>query len=369
MATFSRPIQVDQRSAIRNLDWTLLGSAALLLFIGLVSLFSIGHRDGEPYLKKQVAMAVIGLVPFALFFFAPADLWRRFASVLYGLNVIMLAAVLKVGSSANGAQRWIDLKFMQFQPSELAKLLVVLTLSSFLVARADQIKKPSTFLLSFLHVGVPAVLIALQPHYGGALVLVVIWLGISLAAGVPFRFIACAVILLGFAAVLAVKVPGAFHGYHLKRLKAMARPDKSGASWQQDRAQVALAAGGIFGTGLGKGTQHLPEQQNDFIFTVLGEELGLAGCTLILTAFGFFFYRLWLAFVRTKDLFGRAVIAGILSLLAIHTMINIGMVIGLFPVIGLWLPFMSAGGSSLWLCMACVALALNLRRREKALLF
>lgn len=366
---FARPIHVDQRSIRRNFDWTLLGSACLLLFIGLVSLMSIGHRVGEPFLKKQLLMAIIGLGPFALFFFVPVEVWRRIAAALYVCNLLILAFVLKFGASANGAQRWIDLKFMQFQPSELAKMLVVLTLASFFASNSHRLDKPVTFLLSFLHVAVPAFLIAMQPHYGGAAVLIIVWLGVSLAAGVPMKYLAAAILLLGVGSVAAVKIPGALHGYHLKRLKALARPDKSGASWQQDRAQVALAAGGVFGTGLMHGTQGLPEQQNDFIFTVLGEELGLAGCALILAAFSFFFYRIWVALVRAADPYHRILAGGIFALLAFHTVVNLGMVVGILPVVGLWLPFMSAGGSSLWLCMACVGLLLQLRKREKPLLF
>ncbi len=353
----------------RQFDWPLFLTSLALLALGLLSLYSVGLRDHGPYFKKQIAMAVVGLAPFALFYFVRPDFWKRIATPLYLFNLLILGAVLIVGVTNNGAQRWIDLKFVQFQPSELAKLLTILTLASFFVARAEKLNRLSTFALSFLHVAVPALLIARQPHYGGALVLIVVWLSISIATGVPVKFIVAAVALLLVGVVVAVKTPGAIHDYHLKRIRAMRVEDKAGASYQQDRAQVALGAGGLFGTGLFHGKQSLPEQQNDFIFTVLGEELGLVGSTVIIAAFGFFFYRLWLVMFHAKEPYYRMLAAGVLGLLAFHAAVNIAMVLQLFPVVGLWLPFMSAGGTALWLCMACMGLMLNGRGRAKQSLF
>jgi rod shape determining protein RodA len=250
----------------------------------------------------------------------------------------------------------------------MAKILTVVTLASFLGARQASIGKLSTFALSFLHVAVPATLIAKQPHYGGAMVLIVIWLSVCIAGNVPMKFIAASIVLLVVGGIGATQVPGLFHDYHLKRIQAM-QEDKQGASYQQDRAQVALGVGGVAGTGLLKGRQSLPEQQNDFIFTVVGEEMGLVGSTLVLFAFGFFFYRIWLVMLSASEPYYRMLAAGVLGLLAFHTIINLGMVLQLLPVVGLWLPFMSAGGTALWLCMACVGLLLRVRMKERPILF
>jgi rod shape determining protein RodA len=344
-------------------------SASVLLAVGLLTLYSVGLRVGESFFRKQVVMVVIGLVPFGIFFSVNPPWWRKAAWVLYAVNVVVLAAVLFVGTSTNGAQRWIDLKFMQFQPSEMAKILTVVTLASFLSARQPKIGRLSTLALSFAHVAIPAFLIAKQPHYGGAMVLVVIWLCVCLAGNVPIKHLAVSVAVLVAGVVSVAQVPGFLHDYHLKRLEAMRQEDKQGVSYQQDRAQVALGVGGLTGTGFMKGRQSLPEQENDFIFTVVGEELGLVGSTLVLAAFGFFFYRIWLVMLDARDPYLRMLVAGVLGILAFHTIVNLAMVSQILPVVGLWLPFMSAGGTALWLCMACVGLVLRVRANEKPILF
>lgn len=352
---------LGRRSGPRGFDWMLLGSAAILLFIGLVLLYSVSIRLGPSIFRKQVMMAIVGLVPFSIFFFINPQWWRQAAWILYIVNVVILTAVLFVGTSSNGAQRWIDFKFMQFQPSEMAKILTVVTLASFLAARQASIGKLSTVALSFVHVAVPAFLIARQPHYGGAMVLLVIWLCVCLAGNVPTRLVAVSLVVLVAGIVAVAQIPGALHDYHLKRLQAMGQDDKQGTNYQQDRAQIAIGVGGFSGTGLFKGRQTLPEQENDFVFTIAGEELGLVGSSLVLAAFAFFFYRTWLVMLGAADPFLRMLVAGVLGMLAFHAILNMAMVLQLLPVVGLWLPFMSAGGTALWLCMASVGLLLRIR--------
>jgi len=336
---------------------------------GFLSLYSVGIRDGDNIVRKQAVMAMIGIGPFAAFFFVDPDWWRRIAWLLYGVNVVVLTAVLFIGTSQNGAQRWIDLKFMQFEPSEMGKLFVVLTLASFLAVRQDSIAKLSTFCLSFVHVAIPAFLIAKQPHYGGAMVLIVIWLCVCLAGNVPVRFVGTALAVLVAGAIAATQVPGILHGYHLRRIEALEQSGNKNANYQQDRARVALGAGGIVGDGWLRGRQTLPEQENDFVFTVLGEEFGLLGGVIIVGTFGLFFYRMWLVMLGASEPYHRMIVAGLLGMLAFHTIVNLGMVVQLLPVVGLWLPFMSAGGTALWLCMASVGLLLKIRSKERPILF
>jgi rod shape determining protein RodA len=363
LASLARP------AAAKRFDWLLLLSALILVGIGFLSLYSVGLRDGGNYLRKQIAMGIIGVVPFSLFYFVEPQAWRRIALPLYVLNVVVLAAVLFLGTSINGSQRWIDLKFMQFQPSEMAKLLTVVTLASFLASRQSSMGKFSTFALSFAHVAVPAFLIAKQPHYGGAMVLIVAWLCVCVAGNVPIKLLAGSVVVLSVLVVSASQIPGLLHDYHLKRLESMQHEDREGTGYQQERAAVALGVGGLVGDGFAKGRQSLPEQENDFIFSVLGEETGLVGTTLILAAFAFFFYRAWLVMLNAADPYLRMLAGGVIGILAFHTIINIAMVVQILPVVGLWLPFMSAGGTALWLCMACVGLLLRIRASEKPILF
>ncbi len=187
---------------------------------------------------------------------------------------------------------------------------------------------------------------------------------------------------LGVVAALALLVigflfthPASMPGYHDKRIKDWqfggTAKSQSGVGFQTYQAEMAFGVGGVVGTGIGKGQQgeNIPEQETDFIFTIIGEELGLVGCSLVLAAFAFFFYRLWLVMYRATDPYYRMLAAGVLGMLAFHTFVNLFMVTQMLPVIGLWLPFFSYGGTAMWLCMAAVGLVVNVRARERPILF
>ena len=369
---------VDTRK-IPRLDFWLVLAAVLLMTSGFMAQYSEGiTRDGGANFRKQLLNAVIGIVPFGIFAWVNPRFWQRMAVPIYVVNLLMLMSVLVTGKAAKGAARWIDVGPLQFQPSELAKLLIVLTLASFYSARQDRLQQPSTFLLGLAHAVVPALLIFKQPHLGAFTVVMVAWFAISLVAQVPLKYLlgilAAGLLLVG--GVLAVPSLRAkvLDDYQQKRIEGMkSKSDRKGKNWQTDRAEIAFAVGGVSGAGFTNGMQKrghfIPEQHNDFIFTVVGEEGGLVGCTLVLTIFGFFFYRIFVIMHLATDPYYRMVAAGIFAVLGFHTFVNIAMVLQIVPVVGLWLPFLSYGGTALWLCMACVGMLLNLRRREKPLLF
>jgi rod shape determining protein RodA len=348
----------------------LIIAAAILIAFGLACLFSEGihNKDGGAFFRKQLINLGLGIVPFALFAVSSPKAWMRAWPVLYAINLVSLLAVLLHGSAKNGSARWIEIGSVQFQPSEMAKIFTVITLASFYVMRREEINKLSTFLLGLLHVSVPIVLIFLQPHTGAAMVICVVWLAVSLAAQVPFRFLGptclAGVLLLGALVLFPEKFPMLIHPYQLKRMKQM-------HGFQTTQAKIALGSGGIVGAGFCKGEviKNIPEVENDFVFTIAGEELGLVGCTLILAAYAFLFYRIWLVMLHATEPFYRMLVTGILGILVFHTIVNLSMITGILPVIGLWLPFMSYGGTALWLCMTCVAIVLNVRRRERPILF
>lgn len=365
------------KRAPRRVDWYLLLGCLILLSFGLLALFSKAYGTSSKDFHKQVFNVLVGLVPFAVLWAVKPKFWMRAANVLYFVNLGMLALVLAIGQNRNGADRWIDLGFTNFQPSEAAKILVVLTLATFFARRHDQIHKFSTFALSFLHVAVPVALIVKQPHLGASIAILVTWLCVCLAAQVPWKFVLGAgTAVVGFLAI-AFTVPAVgdlfIKDYHLKRLEAMFVKDEKGKSFQTDRAAIAFGAGGLFGAGFLKGEQKkldtIPFQNTDFVFTIIGEEGGLVGGSLVLIAFGFFFYRIWLIYLHATEPYYRMIAAGILGMLAFHTIVNLAMVLQLLPVVGLWLPFMSYGGTAMWLCMACVGLLLNVRNRERPVLF
>jgi rod shape determining protein RodA len=350
-------------------------SAGVLLLIGLMSLYSIDRGGDSGYFRSQATKIVIGIVPaVAMFLVHPKWLQRR-SSIIYALSLICLMLVFLAGRSAKGAQRWIDFGPIEFQPSELAKFFLAITLAAFFANRIGEAKSLKTYLLSLAHLGIPLLLVLKQPHLGGALSLLIIWLGISLVAGTPPKFLA-ATVAATFAILLTGYYTNVLPDYQLKRVKefVMGSQNKDADSrFHQQRALISFGSGGISGQGYlkgeHKGTGFVPEQQTDYISTVIGEEGGLIGCTLLLGAFAFFLYRVWLVMFQAVDPFMKLAAAGILSYLAFHTVANLGMNLELLPVVGLWLPFMSFGGTALWLCMASVALVLNIRGREPSGMF
>lgn len=357
-----------------QLDPWLLGATAFLLFAGFAALYSQSSTAPEAGLfRKQVILTMIGLVPFAIFWRVHPEFWRRVSPVLYFVSVALLALVMVAGSTIGGSQRWINFGFMQFQPSELSKLLLAITLSAYYANRIDQVKRLSVFLVSLLHIVPIAYLVFIQPHLGATLVVITVWLAISIAAGVPWKFILGALALGLTLFSFAIVVPGVLTAEQKSRLGFVSSQDSSDDHYQQQRARLAFGVGGLMGSGYLQGEQKegrfIPEQENDFIFTVIGEEGGLVGSALVLSAFGFFFFRVWLVAVRAVDPFARMVAVGIFAMLAFHMTVNLAMNLGLGPVVGLWLPFISYGGTAMWLCLACVGLLTGLRRMERERMF
>jgi rod shape determining protein RodA len=368
----------EQKRGAR-IDWFLIASTVILLVIGLMSLYSEGiSRDHGSSFRKQLVFALIGIVPFAIFALVQPKFWQRISWWLYGLNVLALVAVRFLGSEKKGAERWIEVGPVQFQPSEMAKLLTIITLATFFASRQSSIHTFRTFALSFLHIAVPLGLILVQPHLGAAMVVVACWFAISLVAGVPLKFLggtaAAMVALVGLVLFVPAVPRLVLQPYQISRLEGLlGQDDDKGKGWQTDRAQIAFGVGGLMGTGFTKGEQKIghfiPEQHNDFIFTVVGEEGGLIGSTLVLLAFGFFFFRVWLVMFSATDVYYRMLAAGVFAALFFHMFVNVAMVLKVLPVVGLWLPFLSYGGTALWLCLACVGLLVGVRRREAPMLF
>jgi rod shape determining protein RodA len=373
MAGISVSPQTGSRT-LRRIDWWLLVSAGLLLLIGLAALYSIDHsRRGSSIFEGQVLRVLVGLVPLAVMLKVQPRFWQRWSSLLYAINLILLGAVLVVGIRGGGAVRWVDFGPFEFQPSEMSKLITALTLAAFFADRQDKIDRFSTFALSFLHILAPAILVFKQPHLGATIVLIVIWLSISIVARVPARFIMAPIIAVVALLTAGLFVPGILKDYQKERLVSMVRGSEQDERFQAVRAEIAFGSGGVTGAGFLKGEQkaggYVPEQHTDFIFTVVGEEGGFVGCALVVGAFAFFFYRGWLIMFKLTDQFAKLVAAGILGALAFHTIVNLYMNVQLMPVVGLWLPFLSYGGTAMWLCLASVGLLVRLRQAEKPLLF
>ena len=353
----------------RDVDWLLVGATALLVLYGVVVLVSStrGATEAATFLRARSMHLVIGGV--ALLVAGTID-YRRlagWAQVLYVGTLLLLASVFVLGETRLGAQRWIVLGPLGgFQPSELAKLAIIVTLARHL----DSVKTLPRLrsLLPFgAHVALPMLLIVRQPDMGTALVLFGILAAMLYVAGARPRDLA------GVAAAGAVALPFLWqflHDYQRRRLAAFLDPaaDPLGAGYALIQAKIAVGSGQLFGKGLFAGTQNLlrfiPEQHTDFIFTVVGEEFGLLGATVLLGLYLVWIWRALAIAAGARDRLGALIATGIATMVAFHVIVNVGMTIGLMPVTGIPLPLLSYGGSSLLTTLAGTGMLLGIWGRR-----
>lgn len=366
---------------LRSYDWTLLLAALALCCIGALLVWSATRTrllaDGanpQTYLAKHLLNTALGAALLFLAARADARVFRLIAPVLYVGSVLGLLAVFAIGSTINGAHAWIVLGGgFEIQPAEFAKLGVIAALAVLFAQRAATRRAgtppgPKDLLAAGVLVSIPLALIMLQPDLGSALVLASASLGVLIAAGVRARWIVGLLALAVLGAVLAVKA-GVLADYQLARFAAFAHPgrDPQGVAYNITQAHIAIAHGGWFGQGLFHGAQtrgaFVPEQQTDFVFSVAGEELGFVGSVVIIGLLGVVLWRgLRIAAASTGA--SRLIAAGIVCWLGFQAFENIGMNLGLTPVTGLPLPFISYGGSSMFAQGIALGLLQAIHRRS-----
>lgn len=399
----------------RSFDWALLGAVIVLLLTGLSAIFSATHGTaaGPEEVQRQliyVVPAVVAMV--AMLFYDYGWLFSLSRWVYWG-NIGLLAAVLVMGHSALGAQRWINLGFMTIQPSEFAKLALIITLAKLLSMRPA--RDPSVLLPVALHVAIPFALIFKQPDLGTSLVFCAITAGMLFWSGLPGPIMfalaspilsvsakligwplwACYIAAVAFWAwrffrapnlwkaalvgvnlVAAVAIPmlwGLLKPYQRQRLVVFMNPeaDPLGSGYHIIQSKVAIGSGGAYGKGFLEGTQtqlhFIPEQHTDFIFSVVGEEFGFVGGLALIAVYLFVVWRGISIAMRAKDDYGSLMAVGIVSMFLFHFFVNIGMTIGIMPVTGIPLPFISAGGTSLLTNAAAIGLLLSVSIRRRKL--
>ena len=361
--------------------WLTFATLALLLF-GTVLVwaatknwFASQHLDPQYYLKRHLINMAIGLAMAYGTTLIDYRLLRAYTPIVWGLGVLGLIAVLipHVGSTVNGAKAWIALPGgFQIQPAELAKISIILGISMILADKNELGADPSDrdVVKALAVAAVPILLIMLQPDLGTTLIIsasIVIMIAVS---GAPTRWVAGLMLLAALGGFVAVKA-GVVSQYQIKRLQSFVNPnaDPQQSGYQLRQARITIGSGGILGRGLFHGPQtngrFVPEQQTDFIFTVAGEETGFVGSGLMLLLFGLFFWRAFLIAQRTEDLFGRLVCVGVIAWFALQTFENIGMSMGLMPMTGVPLPFISYGGSSMFATLIGFGLLQNVHLRSR----
>jgi rod shape determining protein RodA len=365
-----------------GLDWVLLVAVLALSSLGTVLVWSATtHRDdltdGDPtaYLKKQVVNVIIGIVLMVMVLATDHRWLRIVAPLVYLASLVGLALVLTMGSTINGSTSWLQLGGMSIQPSEFAKLAVVIGMALWVAERADVRKgrpRGGSDVVGMLAIaGLPAGLIMLQPDLGTMLVLSATVFGVLAVSGAPRRWLA----LLGAGGVTAAAAAvaaGFLKQYQVDRFLAFTNPDLDprGAGYNVEQARIAVGNGGLFGQGLFDGSQtrsgFVPEQHTDFVFTVAGEELGLLGAGVLIALLGVIVWRALSIAAHTDDLFGRLAAAGIACWFGFQAFQNVGMCLGIMPVTGVPLPFVSYGGSSMFAGMLAIGLLQNIHLRSTA---
>ena len=375
-----RERMLDRASPLRQLDWLLLLAVFALVSVGALLIWSATRQkelalgaDPQAFLKKHILNATIGLILGTAAALIDYRALRAYAPVVYIASCLGLIAVLSpLGSTINGAHSWIVLPAgFQIQPSEFAKLAIVVGMAMLLGEKRDGESRPrDSDVLAVLGLClVPMALVMLQPDFGTTMVFIFVILGVLSVAGAPARWVVG--LLVAGVVAGAFVAPHVLKSYQLDRFRVVANPSAQlgGAGYNVHQALIANGSGGLFGKGLFHGTQtqgrFIPEQQTDFVFTVAGEELGLIGASLIIVMLGIVLWRGLRIASQATDTFGRLVAAGVVSWFAFQSFVNIGMTLGIMPVTGLPLPFVSYGGSSMFANLMAVGLLQNVHLRSR----
>ncbi|HEX2495639.1 MAG TPA: rod shape-determining protein RodA [Gaiellaceae bacterium] len=367
-------------SFVRRLDWVMLAAVAGLVGFGLWAVDGITRQDipGDPdfYVTRQTVFALMGVVGLVGALFVDPSHLRRFRKAVYGLLIAMLLVVMVVGTEVRGSTRWIDLGFFQFQPSEFGKLLLAIFVAALLAERGRRVTEARTTLVVLGAAAVPTLLVFLQPDIGTALVYGAIVLAALFFAGTRWRDLA---VVAAVGAIVASFVLWAgpaigvevLEPYQRDRLTAFTNPSKSprGAAYNINQSITAVGSGGLDGRGVTGATQtrldYLPEHETDFVFAALSEQRGFVGASILLCLYLLLLWRGIRVIATARDPFAATLAGAIVFGLLFQTFVNIGMTIGIAPITGIPLPFVSVGGSAMVTNLIAVGVlqAIAVRRR------
>jgi rod shape determining protein RodA len=365
-----------ERRPLRHLDPVLLLAVIALATLGLLAIYSATHHSLEAvrldpgyYVKRQITFLALGAIVLMVVASFDYRFLKVYAGLLYAASLVLLILVrTPLGSTEKGAQRWFEFLGFQLAPSEIAKVAVICMLAAFLSELRGDVTLEDVFRATAI-AALPGVLVFLQPDLGTSIVFVAILFGILVVAGTRGRYLAI-LALTALVLIFAGFQVGLVKEYQIARLTSFLDPanDPQNRDYNRQQAEIAIGSGGITGLGYLNGTQtnldFVPEQHTDFIFTVVGEEFGFVGSLALLGIYAVVLWRAFRTAMIAKDAFGTYLAAGIGSMFALQVFINIGMNIGIMPITGIPLPFVSYGGSSLLINAACIGLLLNVHMRR-----
>ena len=360
-------------------DWILALAAIALAVFGSIMIYTatksglaVAGLDGRYFLKRQAIFVVIGAILMLVVGRLDYRRAEQVATAVYVALLVLLVLVLSpFGSNALGAQRWFTIGPLQIQPSEFAVIALILAVSTYCSRRPEGLTLRDVSRL-LLMAAVPMGLIMLQPDLGTTIIMAITLLVMLAVAGVPGRILLLLLLSAAVVTVLAV-TGGLLSSYQVHRLTSFLNQNSNNPSLQQaiynvKQAKIAIGSGGFWGTGIGHGAQtnlgYVPEQQTDFIFTAVGEQLGFLGSTVVIAALGFVGYRMLRAAMTAKETLGRVMCAGVFAFFSFSVFQNAGMTMGIMPVTGIPLPFLSYGGSAALVFFAATGMVLSVEARR-----
>jgi rod shape determining protein RodA len=381
MTMISRTV-VTRRKTGPAFDFVLVLATIIVALAGVVMVYTATRgvllaagEDPHAYLKKQALFVVLGvivMVAVALFDYRRLE---PVAMLLYGLSVFSLLVVMVAGSHVQGSERWFNLGPLEIQPSEFAVVGLILVVAAYCDRREEEgLAWLDVFKLLIL-AGIPIGLVLIQPDLGTAIIMMIVLLVMLAVAGLPIRILVLLVLGVAVVGLLAFE-SGILHSYQIARLTTFIHPNSTStnpnvlsAIYNENEAKNAIGSGGFFGTGLLHGAQtnlgYVPEQSTDFIFTAVGEQLGFVGAVGLLSLLGLIAWRVLSAAGKSRDIFGRLVCAGLFTFVAFSVFQNAGMTMGIMPITGIPLPFVSYGGTAVIAFFLAVGLALSVGARRR----
>lgn len=368
----------------KKIDFGMLITIIILLCAGIVmvasasSYYSLSNYENSNYfLVRQLVFGIVGFIVMLIISKIDYKNYKRWGYIFYILCLVLLILVLTpLGQTRNGAKRWLGFGALVFQPSEIMKIGLVIGMSTYLSLNYKKLNSLKGYLVPILMLVLVVIVMFLQKHLSGTIVMVIAAISIIFASGIKIKLryiLLGGILVVGMLAVFILMPSGdteSSGSFRMDRIVSFLNPEEDirGGNWQAAQSLYAIGSGGIFGRGLGQSRQKylwLPEAQNDFIFSVLGEELGLVGTLTILALFSFFIYRGYKIAINAKDMYGSLLATGITSAFALQILVNIAVVTCTVPVTGMPLPFFSYGGTALFINLCAMGIVLNISRYSK----
>lgn len=361
----------NKKSSENSIDYTFLVIILMLLAFGLVMVFSASSAsahyiqgDATYFFKRQLLWAILGLISMFAMSKIPYKVLYRYTNLLFVGSIVLLLLVPIIGVDSNGAKRWLGVGPVTFQPSEVAKLTVIIFLAKAISRDPDSVNHFKKGFLKYLGIVVIiAGIVLIEPHMSGAMVIMLVGCAVLFVAGFKGIYFA-GMASLAIPAAIALAV---FSPYRLKRVTSFLNPfaDKLGDSWQIVQSLYAIGSGGLFGLGLGQSRQkflYIPEPQTDFIYSIICEELGFVGAVFVILLFALLIWKGIVIARKAPDVFSSLTVSGIIALVAVQVLMNIAVVTSTMPVTGIPLPFFSYGGSSILFLLTEMGIVLNISR-------